>query len=303
VRIAPSLLCLVDPAEFPEAVDLLCDGGLQIQVIVIVSWDVLNVDLELLVFCEPGPEVAIVCRYCHEMPTEHKSRHPDRVRQQALDGRFHICEPAVFTEPSTHWDADHCGHRPVFKSYRPIEDSGVSLGINRASRSGAGERSANDSKPCTMILAPIGEPTVTEEHELGRKNQVVADVQDDARCYCVLNTCHDQGRDDFLWEIGSGSNWVSYHVAVTLGLQEYFLRLKDCPVPNFLIYDQPSQVYFPRRLAEREDEQKRNQLGRIKMSKLFAISSAVWRSPLLRQKRNYKSSFWIMPQKTCGVVT
>jgi hypothetical protein len=65
-----------------------------------------------------------------------------------------------------------------------------------------------------------------------------------------------EGRDDFLWEIGSGSNWVSYHVAVTLGLQEYFLRLKDCPVPNFLIYDQPSQVYFPRRLAEREDEQK-----------------------------------------------
>ena len=66
------------------------------------------------------------------------------------------------------------------------------------------------------------------------------------------------GRDDFLWEIGSGSNWLSYHVAVTLGLQEFFLRLADCPVPNFLVYDQPSQVYFPRRLAVRggddEDE-------------------------------------------------
>jgi hypothetical protein len=59
------------------------------------------------------------------------------------------------------------------------------------------------------------------------------------------------GRDDFLWEIGSGSNWLSYHVAVTLGLQEYFLRLNDCPVPGFVVYDQPSQVYFPRRLAER----------------------------------------------------
>jgi regulator of replication initiation timing len=65
-----------------------------------------------------------------------------------------------------------------------------------------------------------------------------------------------EGRDDFLWEIGSGSNWLSYHVAVTLGLQEYFLRLNDCPVPNFLVYDQPSQVYFPRRLTEREGEQK-----------------------------------------------
>jgi hypothetical protein len=64
-----------------------------------------------------------------------------------------------------------------------------------------------------------------------------------------------EGRDDFLWEIGSGSNWLSYHVAVTLGLQEYFLRLSDCPVPNFLVYDQPSQVYFPRRLVQREGEQ------------------------------------------------
>ena len=62
------------------------------------------------------------------------------------------------------------------------------------------------------------------------------------------------GRDDFLWEIGSGSNWLSYHVAITLGLQEYFLRLRECPVPGFLVYDQPSQVYFPRRLAERANE-------------------------------------------------
>jgi hypothetical protein len=64
------------------------------------------------------------------------------------------------------------------------------------------------------------------------------------------------GRDDFLWEIGSGSNWLSYHVAVTLGLQEYFVRLRDCPVPNFLVYDQPSQVYFPRKLVERPGEAK-----------------------------------------------
>lgn len=58
-------------------------------------------------------------------------------------------------------------------------------------------------------------------------------------------------RDDFLWEIGSGSNWLSYHVAVTLALQEYFLTLPACPVPSFLVYDQPSQVYFPRRLVAR----------------------------------------------------
>ena len=61
-------------------------------------------------------------------------------------------------------------------------------------------------------------------------------------------------RDDFLWEIGSGSNWLSYHVAVALALQQYFLTLPRCPVPAFLVFDQPSQVYFPRRLAERPGE-------------------------------------------------
>jgi hypothetical protein len=55
-------------------------------------------------------------------------------------------------------------------------------------------------------------------------------------------------RDDYLWEIGSGANWLSYHVAVSLALQQFFLESNDV-VPGFLVYDQPSQVYFPRRLA------------------------------------------------------
>src|SRR5215475_3270569 len=57
-------------------------------------------------------------------------------------------------------------------------------------------------------------------------------------------------RDDYLWEIGSGSNWLSYHIAVSLGLQQFFLSLKHSPVPSFLVYDQPSQVYFPKKLAK-----------------------------------------------------
>ncbi|MBD8543696.1 DUF3732 domain-containing protein [Oxalobacteraceae sp. CFBP 8761] len=57
------------------------------------------------------------------------------------------------------------------------------------------------------------------------------------------------GRDDFLWEIGSGANWLAYHVAVTLALQGLFLNEPNHPVPGVLIYDQPSQVYFPTRRA------------------------------------------------------
>lgn len=55
-----------------------------------------------------------------------------------------------------------------------------------------------------------------------------------------------EGRNDYLWEIGSGANWLAYHVAITLALQVYFLRKAPSPVPNLLIYDQPSQVYFPK---------------------------------------------------------
>lgn len=55
-----------------------------------------------------------------------------------------------------------------------------------------------------------------------------------------------EGRNDYLWEIGSGANWVAYHVAITLALQTYFIRSKHSPVPSLLVYDQPSQVYFPR---------------------------------------------------------
>ena len=61
-------------------------------------------------------------------------------------------------------------------------------------------------------------------------------------------------RDDFLFEIGSGANWLSYHVAVTLALQQLFISQVNNPVPGFVVYDQPSQVYFPRRMTPRKGE-------------------------------------------------
>ena len=60
-------------------------------------------------------------------------------------------------------------------------------------------------------------------------------------------------RDDYLWEIGSGANWLAYHVALTLALQKFFLAEPNHFVPGLLIYDQPSQVYFPKRTAREED--------------------------------------------------
>jgi len=63
-------------------------------------------------------------------------------------------------------------------------------------------------------------------------------------------------RDDYLSEIGSGSNWLSYHLAVLLALHQFFLSQRRGPVPAFLVLDQPSQVYFPKRIVARpEDEE------------------------------------------------
>lgn len=65
----------------------------------------------------------------------------------------------------------------------------------------------------------------------------------------TIRVTGSSGRPDFLWEIGSGANWLSYHVASMIGLHELFLNQEGNPVPSLLVFDQPSQVYFPRTLA------------------------------------------------------
>lgn len=59
----------------------------------------------------------------------------------------------------------------------------------------------------------------------------------------------------FLNKIGSGSNYMCYHLATMLGLHEFFynLRLQNRVnyVPSFLILDQPSQVYYPEKIEEK----------------------------------------------------
>lgn len=53
-------------------------------------------------------------------------------------------------------------------------------------------------------------------------------------------------KPDFLWEIGSGENWMGYHLATLLALHSVFLRRNTAnAVPTFIVIDQPSQVYFP----------------------------------------------------------
>lgn len=54
-----------------------------------------------------------------------------------------------------------------------------------------------------------------------------------------------------LKQLGSGSNWVGVHLISYFALHYFFINAVR-PVPRFLFLDQPSQVYFPSELDEKE---------------------------------------------------
>jgi len=133
----------------------------------------------------------------------------------------------------------------------------------------AADTSSELNQEISALRAEVERLTkLVSEHEIGRKlENALNTIQDisgrlipqldgewpDAPIRLVIQDLTvrviRETRDDFLWEIGSGANWLAYHVALSLALQGYFLRLPQHPVPALLIYDQPSQVYFPARRA------------------------------------------------------
>jgi hypothetical protein len=53
-----------------------------------------------------------------------------------------------------------------------------------------------------------------------------------------------------LFRIGSGANWIGYHLVAHLALHRYFVR-QNRPVPRFLMLDQPTQAYYPSEVTQR----------------------------------------------------
>lgn len=47
-----------------------------------------------------------------------------------------------------------------------------------------------------------------------------------------------------LYRMGSGENWVGYHLVAYLALAKWFIE-QSRPVGRFIFFDQPTQVYFP----------------------------------------------------------
>lgn len=74
-----------------------------------------------------------------------------------------------------------------------------------------------------------------------------------------LKVLSNEGHWHFLAEVGSASNWLSFHIAFVCALHEYFNGMQESCVPSFAVFDQPSQVYFPRtsRAKQNDDKQMR----------------------------------------------
>ena len=60
-----------------------------------------------------------------------------------------------------------------------------------------------------------------------------------------------------LSDLGSGANWLAFHLSASLSFLKLFSYKNKSPVPNFLFIDQPSQVYFPRDVDSRDNDIKK----------------------------------------------
>lgn len=92
----------------------------------------------------------------------------------------------------------------------------------------------------------------------------------------TINFISPNGRRDALYEIGSGHNFMAYHISVLLSLHEFFLSQSKHPTPNFVIFDQPTQVYFPES-SDAESSENNDDMDRVKRI-FFALQKAIERT-------------------------
>lgn len=57
-----------------------------------------------------------------------------------------------------------------------------------------------------------------------------------------------------LGRMGSAENWVGYHLVAHLALHHWFAT-NDRPVPRFLMFDQPTQAFFPEEVVDAADDE------------------------------------------------
>jgi len=72
-------------------------------------------------------------------------------------------------------------------------------------------------------------------------------------------------------QIGSGANWVAYHLLIIFALHQHFIQ-NNRPVPRFIIIDQPTQVYYP---PEKTDNLIEVSSDEIAVNKMFDFMFSV----------------------------
>tara|TARA_R110000744_G_scaffold35055_2_gene81404 strand:- start:352 stop:2286 length:1935 start_codon:yes stop_codon:yes gene_type:complete len=114
-------------------------------------------------------------------------------------------------------------------------------------------------------LSCIGEDMTRWARELGLEHSEYPIRLDTSKLTVVAEK--PSGRTP-LYRIGSGENWVGYHLVAYLALAKWFIE-QDRPVGRFIFFDQPTQVYFPSdnsntgSLNEIEDDEDREAVKRM----------------------------------------
>jgi hypothetical protein len=91
------------------------------------------------------------------------------------------------------------------------------------------------------ISSILGQDMSTWAHELQLEHSGFPLRLDPRRLTVIADTADGPLPMD---RMGSGENWVGYHLIAHLALHKWFAQ-RNRPVPRFLFLDQPSQVYFP----------------------------------------------------------
>lgn len=77
-----------------------------------------------------------------------------------------------------------------------------------------------------------------------------------------------------LSQIGSAKNWVGYHIVAHLALHKWFVE-KDRPVPRFIIFDQPTQAFYPQDQQTSQDPDALEDEDRLAVRAMFKLMNDV----------------------------
>ena len=127
----------------------------------------------------------------------------------------------------------------------------------------------------TSLLRTVSRQMTTWARELDLEHSADGALIDLDRLTIVADTPSGPAYMD-AGGIGSGMNWVGYHLTAYLALQRFFIEQRR-PVPSFLVLDQPSQAFFPRDRDTGGDLDELTDTDRENTRRLYALTFEVVR--------------------------